>query len=72
MESRSFVLALDGLDAGLLVDAQYHRARRRFAIQLADGIDLLAKLRIGAVQRLPHAVRASVKPTPTITFMKSY
>ena len=54
------VLALDGLDAGLLVDAQHHRVLGRGAVQLADRVDLLAKLRLRAVQPLPHAVRAHI------------
>jgi hypothetical protein len=58
MYSNSWRRARAGLDAGLLVDAQHHRALGRLTVQRADRVDLLAKLRIGAVQPLPHAVRA--------------
>ena len=55
-----WMLALDGLDAGLLVNTQYHRILRRLAVQLADHIDLLAKRRIRTMQPLLHPMRANV------------
>jgi hypothetical protein len=55
------VLAFDGLDARLLVDAQHHGALGRLTVQRADRVDLLAKLRIGTMQPSPHAVRAQLR-----------
>ena len=54
------VLALDGLDPGLLVDRQHDRALGGSAIQRADLIDLLPELRVGAMQPLPNTVRPQV------------
>lgn len=54
----------DGLDARLLIDAQHHRALGRLAVQLADGVDLLPRLRVRAVQPLPNAVRADIASLP--------
>ena len=50
------MFALDGLNACLLVDAQHHRALGRTTVQRANGVDLLPKLRIWAVQPLPNSV----------------
>lgn len=54
------MFALDGLNARLLVDTEHHRTSVRLAVQLADHVDLLAKLRVGTVQSLAYAVRAHV------------
>jgi len=54
------VFALDGLDSGLLVNGQHDRPLGCPAVQGADLVDLLAELRVGAVQPLSHAVRAQV------------
>jgi hypothetical protein len=54
------VLALEGLDPGLLVDRQHDRALGCLAIQRADRVDLLPELRVRAVQPLPNTVRAHV------------
>ena len=45
---------------GLLIDRKYDRALGCLAIQRADRVDLLAELRVRAVQPLPNAVRAHV------------
>ncbi len=54
------MLALYGLNAGLLVDAQHDRILRRLAVQPANHVDLLAKGRIRTVQPLLHPMRANV------------
>ena len=54
------MLALDGLDAGLLIDAQHHAALGRAPVQRANRVDLLAELRVGRMQPLPNAVRPHV------------
>ncbi len=45
---------------GLLVDRQHDRSLGRLTVQRADRVDLLAELRIGAVQPLPNTVRSQV------------
>src|SRR5476649_205762 len=56
----SRILALDGLNAGFLVNTQHYRVSGRAAIQFANHIDLLAKGRIRTVQPLLDPVRANV------------
>ncbi|MGF6383711.1 hypothetical protein OKW33_006699 [Paraburkholderia atlantica] len=53
-------LALDGLNASLLVDAEYHRVSRGLAVQLANHIDLLTKGGIRTVKPLLDSVWAHV------------
>src|ERR1700722_19194985 len=56
----SRILALDGLNAGFLVDTQHYRVPGCAAIQFANHIDLLAKGRIRTVQPLLDPVRANI------------
>src|SRR5665213_4563799 len=54
------VLALDGLDSGLLIDRQHDRALGRLTVQRTDRVDLLPELWVRAMQPLTNAVRAHV------------
>src|SRR5471032_3540478 len=56
----SRMFALDGLNAGFLVDTQHYRVPGCTAIQFANHIDLLAKGRIRTVKPLLDPVRANV------------
>ena len=54
------VLALNGLDARLLVDGQDHHALGRLPIKRTDVVDLFAELRIRAMQPLPHTMGTNI------------
>src|SRR5260370_18552713 len=56
----SRILALDGLNAGFLVDTQHDRVPGGAAIQFANHIDLLAKGRVRTAYPLLDPVRANI------------
>lgn len=50
------MLALQRLDAGLLIHAQRRGAGKRREVEVADALDLLPELRILAMEPVAHSV----------------